>query len=480
MKHRIVGVRVILVVLFVLLTLEATAVAKGRVWVEPSPKDRKAYINPEYNKALARLAQDSMSAVVSITTSQTMKTFRGRDPFDFFFNLPKRRGSIREGMGSGFLIHPDGYILTNNHVIENTDEIMVKFLDGQELPAEVVGSDPRTDVALIRVQSKTSLPYLKLGDSDALLVGEMVVAIGNPLGLSHTVTQGIVSQKGRKDIAPSGRNIISNFIQTDASINPGNSGGPLVNIYGEVVGINSAVAQGTGIGFAIPINMVKTLMPQLAKGKITRSWIGVQVQKVNEDLAGSVGLDHAMGAMVVSVIPDSPAAKAGLRPEDVILTFEDKPINDWSDLTWYASTYGAGRTVELKIWRDRREESVRVTLGVMPGEEGTPSSGSNAPSGGGERLEILGLSLRAATASELQESGIEAKEGGVVVEGLKPQSRAARSGVREGDLIRSVNGTPVRSVKAVSRALKDARKGSFIRLLINRRGMALLVAFQAD
>ena len=271
----------------------------GKIWHE-SDNGREPYIDPAVNRSMSALVKATLPAVVSIATEQVIKMRRrgprgrGGEPledfFDFFFNQPFGRQFKSQGMGSGFLINEEGYILTNNHVVENADEITVQLNNHDEYQAKVIGRDERTDMALIKIEAGKSLPYLKLGNSSELEIGDTVVAMGNPFGLSQTVTMGIVSQKGRKDINPSGRRLVANFIQTDASINPGNSGGPLLNIYGEAVGINTAIAQGQGIGFAIPINMSKTLLPQLTNGKIERSWIGIGIQDITPTLAESLGL----------------------------------------------------------------------------------------------------------------------------------------------------------------------------------------------
>jgi serine protease Do len=279
-----------------------------------------------------------------------------------------RRRLIAEGLGTAFVYDPDGLLLTNNHVIEKASEVQVGFFDGRERPAKVVGRDKHTDVAVLRIEEK-GLPSLPLGDSDAIEVGDWVVAIGNPFGLSHTVSAGILSAKGRtredvKGLDPSG---YFNFLQTDASINPGNSGGPLLNLRGEVVGINAAVrANANNIGFAIPINMVKQLLPMLLRdGKIRRSAIGVTVDALNNIEAGRLKRPDRRGAWVKSVLAGGPADKAGLAPDDVIVAFEGKQISDPNELRWLASIAGVSKVATVRVSRGERVFDVKVTLGEL-------------------------------------------------------------------------------------------------------------------
>ncbi len=445
-------------------------------------RDGKAYINPAFNESLVNLSEVAIPTVVSIAVSQSVKLNipSGQDePFNDFFDhffrrqMPNGQPFKRRGVGSGFIINPQGYILTNNHVVEGADEITVRLSDKEEYPGKVIGTDARTDIALIKIEGPKNLPYLKLGDSDALRIGEIVVAVGNPLGLSHTVTQGIVSQKGRKDINPSGKNIYSNFIQTDASINPGNSGGPLLNIYGEVIGINAAIAQGTGIGFAIPINMAKILLPQLLEGKISRSWIGVQVQQVTEELADSLGMKRPLGALVVSVVPDGPAAKAGVEPEDVILEFNGKKIEDWSDITWYASTAGVGSQASLKIWRGGKVIKKSLLLAAMPDGEQVASNTDK------EQVEskLMGLTVENPSSRQLKKSGIGDGKG-VVITSLERTSAAVLAGLMPGDIIRKINRNIIKDKKDFEKVSKKMKQGRVVRMLISRNGNALFVAFR--
>ncbi len=291
----------------------------------------------------------------------------------FFRPPPTER--IQRSLGTGFLIDAEGTIVTNHHVIERAEAIRVQINDRREMEATVAGSDERTDIALLRIKSGdaplTGLAAAPLGDSDRLQVGDWVLAIGNPFGLSHTVTFGIVSAKGRtsRDVPldPAG---YYNFIQTDASINPGNSGGPLIDMNGQVVGVNTAIqASGQGISFAIPINMVKTILPQLRQsGRVERSWMGIQIDSLNANSAAAVGLRNSRGALVVSVTPEGPAARAGMRLHDVILEFDGHSIQDASELPWLASTAGVGHVATLRVFRDRTERTMRLTLARMRDE----------------------------------------------------------------------------------------------------------------
>ncbi|MCC6553887.1 MAG: trypsin-like peptidase domain-containing protein [Polyangiaceae bacterium] len=286
-----------------------------------------------------------------------------------------RRRTVSEGLGTAFVYDPEGFLLTNNHVIEDATDIVVSFVDGRDIKATVVGRDKHTDLAVLRVEEK-ALPALPLGDSDLIEVGDWVVAIGNPFGLSHTVSAGILSAKGRtrddvKGLDPSG---YFNFLQTDASINPGNSGGPLLNLKGEVVGINAAVrANANNIGFAIPINMVRQLLPMLLRdGKIRRSAIGVVVDPLNLIEAGRLKRPDRKGAWVKSVLPGGPAERAGVAPDDVILAFDGKTVSDPNELRWLASIAGVNKVVSLRIARMDRVFEVRVTLGELPDQGDEP------------------------------------------------------------------------------------------------------------
>jgi serine protease Do len=449
----------------------------GNIWHDADGR-HTPYINPDFNANMTRLIKDTLPGVVSIATSASLKwRNQGNDPFHFFFRQFGPNGPQpfkQQGMGSGFLINANGYILTNNHVVEDADEIIVQLHDGDEFKATVVGRDPRVDLALIKIEAGRPLPYLVLGDSDKLDIGHMVIAMGNPFGLSFTVTQGIVSQRGRKDINPSGRRMYSNFIQTDASINPGNSGGPLLNIYGEVIGINTAIAQGNGIGFAIPVNMAKQLLPQLATGKVERSWLGVSIQEINGQLAESLGLKNTEGVLISDVVEGGPAHKAGVIAEDVILAFNGQKIQGPNDLWWMASTSGVGADVELSIWRDKEMVTLRVKLAALPDS----LSDGRALGTNTKEPDSTFSGLRFANPSREQFKSADISDGrGVIVTDVDPGSSAALAGVRPGDIIRKINATHVRDAAHFKKTTSRIPNGATVRLLVNRNQMALFVAF---
>ncbi len=331
-----------------------------------------------FPQSFADLAEKVKPAVVNISTEKTVRIpgspfrhFFGPDesPFGDFFNrffgdIPDRELK-QQSLGSGFIIDKDGYIITNNHVVEGADEIKVKLADGREFKAKVIGRDSKTDLALIKISSVfKNLPTLSLGDSDKVRVGDWVLAIGNPFGLEHTVTQGIISASGRAI----GAGPYDNFLQTDAPINPGNSGGPLVNLKGEVIGINTAIiAGGQGIGFAIPSNMAKSVISQLKeKGRVTRGWIGVSIQSLTPEIAYVVGLKEPKGALVADVVPGGPADYAGIRRGDIIISFDGKTIKDISDLPKIVAQTDIGKMVEMKIIRQGKELTINIKVGEMP------------------------------------------------------------------------------------------------------------------
>jgi len=386
--------------------------------------------------------------------------FGGRSPFDDFFgpfsedNQP--RGFEQRGVGSGFVMSRDGYILTNNHVIEGADKIKVKFADGKECAANVVGRDPKTDLALIKIDGATSLHPLKLGNSEGLKVGSWVVAIGSPFGLEQTVTVGIVSAKGR--VIGSGP--YDNFIQTDASINPGNSGGPLVNMNGEVVGINTAIIPNAqGIGFAIPVNMATEIVPQLQKnGHVTRGWLGVSIQDVTPELAKSFGLDKNKGALVAEVIKASPAEKAGIEQGDIILALNGKEIAESKELSRMMAVTPVGDKITLEVLRNGKTITCRVSAGEMQEKE---VASLDTPD------KSLGLTVQDITPDIAQELGLE-KAGGVVVAGVEPGSPASDAGIQPGDVIQGVNQKPVKNVDDFAAKIANAGKQDNVLLLIKR------------
>jgi serine protease Do len=429
------------------------------------------------------LAKKMKPVVVNISTTQVSEAhgtqefgnpFGEEDPFnDFwrrFFGGPVPRGPQRQrSLGSGFIIDGDGSILTNNHVVENAQKIVVKLADDQEYEAKVVGRDAKTDIAVIKINAKTTLAAAPLGDSERLEVGEWVVAIGNPFGLDSTVTSGIVSAKGRHI----GQGPYDNFIQTDASINPGNSGGPLINLRGEVIGINTAIfsRSGTniGIGFAIPVNLVKELLPQLrGKGKVTRGYLGVLIQKVTPDIAESLGMEKGYGALVANVSKDGPAEKAGVKVGDVIVEFDGKEIKDSGDLPIIVARTAVDKKVRMKVLRDKKEVALTVSVGELKEEE----VAATVPEKG-----ELGMTVQRLTPQIAESLGLE-KADGVVVTAVEPGSAADEAGIRRGDVIVEIDRKPIRSLDEYKKSIAGIRKGKGVLFLVRRGESTLFLALK--
>ncbi len=430
------------------------------------------------------LAKKLKPTVVNIGTERKPKQQRrqqarpfgnspfGNDPFqdffDRFFDEQRPQGRAQKSLGSGFVISADGYILTNNHVVDGADEIKVKFDNGKELKGELKGSDAKLDLALIKVTTDEKLSVAVLGDSDEIEVGEWVMAIGNPFGLSETVTAGIVSAKGR--VIGSGP--YDDFIQTDASINPGNSGGPLFNAKGEVIGINTAIiAGGQGIGFAIPVNMAKSIISQLKdKGKVTRGWIGVSIQPVTKDLADSFGLPAERGALVSEVNPDSPAEKGGVKSGDIIIIFDGKTIKEMNDLPRLVAATAAGSSVKVKVIREGKEETLTLVIEKMKDGEENSSA---------DNQDKLGLSVKDLT-KELAAT-LQIKEiSGVVVADVKPDSLAMSAGIQRGDIIKEVNGARVAKVEEYEKAIASVKKDKVLRLLVKHGDSSRYLAIKME
>ena len=446
----------------------------GGLWSEHSRSTTPLAQVPDFSVLAERL----VPAVVSIQVEQArpMRRRGGSDPYEFFFG-PFGDMPPSKGIGTGFVIKSDGLILTNNHVVEGADSIEVTFVqaDGSEktLAAKVLGTAPEYDVALIQTHEDARAAIAYLGDSDRMKIGDWVMAIGNPFGLSHSVSVGIVSAKGRREIAPSGRSGLYDFIQTDASINPGNSGGPLINMKGEVIGINTAInAAGAGIGFAIPINMVKTLITDLKeKGHYTRSWMGIRIQPLTDDLADSFGRKNAEGALVADIVPNSPAAKAGLKPDDIVLSFDGKAVRASTDLPLYAGMTGVGRKVPVEIWRSGRSKRLYVTMEAYPDDETRVAEESS------DNSEGLGLTV-ADVDSELRRRFRLHESTGVIIKAVDRGGVAARAGLMPGDLIIQFNGKDVRRARDFAKAVRGTAAGKILRMKISRGGNHLLVALR--
>ena len=423
------------------------------------------------------LAEQLKPAVVNIGTAKTVKPKApiypgpqgpGGDMFEEFFerffrNAPQSPHKQRS-LGSGFIISQDGYILTNDHVVDGADEIKVKLSDGREFTGEIRGLDPKLDLALIKIDAGEDLPVARLGDSEEIKVGEWVMAIGNPFGLEQTVTVGIVSAKGRVI----GAGPYDDFIQTDASINPGNSGGPLFNMQGEVIGINTAiVAQGQGIGFAIPVNMAKQIIPQLRdEGRVTRGWLGVTVQALNKELADSFDLDTTHGALVNEVIKDSPADKAGLKRGDIIVEYDGKQVDELNDLPRLVAATPVDETVKVKVFRDGKERTIKVKIGRL--DDGEVALAADEEETGG----ALGITVANVTPELVERYSLEGDQG-VLITRIDPEGPAAEANLRVGDLVIEADGKEVGSVREFEELVGKMKSGKVLRLLIQRRAALL-------
>jgi serine protease Do len=385
------------------------------------------------------------------------RDFFGDDFFERFFGqIPRERK--QRSLGSGVIIDPQkGYILTNNHVIAGADEITVRLDDGKEYNADVVGRDPKTDLALIRTKVALDVEVgAPLGDSDKTEIGEWVMAIGNPFGLERTVTVGILSAKGRVI----GAGPYDDFLQTDAAINPGNSGGPLFNMKGEVIGINTAiVASGQGIGFAIPINMAKELLPQLEKGKVTRGWLGVSIQEVTDDIAKSFKLKDAKGALVAEVMEGTPAQQGGMERGDIIISFDGKEVETPNELQRIVANTPPDKKVKAKVIRDGKIETLTVKVGTMPEEITETEKGITTD---------LGLTVQTLTPDLAEQFNWSREEKGVLITGVDPSGAGAEVGLRRGDLIKEIDRQNVESTEDYSRILEKAKKGESVLFLIKR------------
>ncbi|MFH1017987.1 MAG: Do family serine endopeptidase [Pseudomonadota bacterium] len=469
---------------------------------EPSTEAKKGelpFTVPWKGQALAadtfiKIARTADLAVVNISTTKTFKRARSPRPFfsqpepfgdpfggdffrRFFGEMPDTPEYEQRSLGSGFVLTEDGYVATNNHVVEKADEIKVTIGKDQEYKATLVGADPKTDVALLKIKPKERLQTLALGDSDQLQVGEIVMAIGNPFGLSHTVTQGIVSAKERAI----GFGQYDNFIQTDASINPGNSGGPLLNLKAEVVGINAAiVASGQGIGFAIPINLAKNILMQIKDtGKVTRGWLGVYIQQVDMDLAKSLGLKERRGALVSNVQSGSPAEQAGIKRGDVIVKFGEKEIADFNELPRFVAVTPIGTKVRVEILREGKKVVVEPTIKELkPEKEEAQAEGGGEDEAQPSKEDLLGLSVGNLTPQISRQLQLEPEVKGVFVANVKANAAAADKGIQRGDMIVEVNKHKVSDVDEYRKYTKSLKKGDTVLLLLRRGGGAtLFVAF---
>jgi len=438
--------------------------------------------------SFAGLAAKQAHVAVNISTTKTIKSVQRLSPFqsrefkDFFGDEFFRHffGEIPEGkmkqrsLGSGVVVSGDGYILTNNHVVADADEILVTLSDKKKYEAKVIGKDPKSDLALIKIKTENTIPAARLGDSDKLMVGDWVVAIGNPFGLGTTVTAGIVSAKGRVI----GAGPYDNFIQTDASINPGNSGGPLFNLDGEVIGINTAIVApsggNVGIGFAIPINMAKSVMPQLKeRGKVIRGWLGVSIQVVTQEIKEKFGLKTEEGALIGEITKDSPADKGGLKRGDVIISFDDKKVKVMKSLPAMVAETPVGKEVEILIIRKGKEKRLTVKIGEL--KEETKTAVAITP----EIEKAFGLSVQELT-PELAESLALKGEKGVVISGINKGSPASDAGLQRGDLIQEIEHEPIENLSDYKRIMKGSSSKKQILIVIKHRGHSRYVVLKKD
>ena len=435
--------------------------------------------------AFSDVAEAALPSVVTVIASKDIdvRDFQGGpfgpDMFRFFLE-PHGRGPGKgrrepqghpksQGIGSGVIVRKDGTVLTNNHVVAEADELKVRLSDGRTLPAKVVGTDERADLAVLRIEAKEEFPAARLGDSDRLRVGEWVLCIGSPMSveLGHTVTAGIVSAKGRSSV---GLADYEDYIQTDAAINPGNSGGPMLNLDGEVVGVNTAISSRSGgnegIGFAVPSSMAKVIMDQLIEhGKVVRGWLGVMIQNVGQDLAEAMELPDTRGAVVGEVVEDGPAAKAGLKPGDVIRSVAGRAAVDVAEVRNRIALTAPGTDLALGVLRDGEERTVHVTIGELVGD-----GGRAVPSGGGSTggVERLGLKLRS----------VDSPISGVRIEEVDPAGAAAKAGLVVGDVIVEVGREAVTKPEEVQTRLAATAPGKTALLRVNRAGGSLFVALR--
>jgi serine protease Do len=437
---------------------------------------------PMVPENFSTLAKDVSPAVVNIRVEKTVKSgptqwgqFEGqpfsgderyKDYFDHFFGGRMPREFKQSGLGTGFIIDKHGLIVTNNHVVADADKIKVVLKDKREFDAQIVGRDPQTDLALIKIDAKEDLPTVRLGSSAKLQVGEWVVAIGSPFGLEQTVTAGIVSAKGR--VIGSGP--YDDFIQTDASINPGNSGGPLINMNGEVVGINTAIiAGGQGIGFAIPIDLANHIIAQLkTNGQVTRGWLGITIQDLNSDLAKYYGVKDQTGVLVAEVIPGDPADQAGIKPHDIIVDLNGAKVTSSHELTAAAAALTVGDNATVTLWRDGKPMTLDVKVGKRPL---TLAAAETPPQ---EKETEFGIQVTDLTPQMARQFNLT-DDRGVVVVGVKADSKAQNAGIQTGDLIKEVNRQPVESASEFKQLVDRQNKAQGLDLLVKRMNAGYLV-----
>lgn len=444
--------------------------------VSDSPADRPLLTLRDFSNAMVQIAENANPTVVTVFTERTMRV-RQFDPFADFFGRgrPQEREYRQSGQGSGVIVSSDGYILTNNHVIQNADTVNVRMMNNRVFPARVLGADPETDIAVLKIDAR-DLPSIALGNSDDLRVGEWILAIGSPLAenLAHTVTSGIVSAKGRSGV---GLLDYEDFIQTDAAINPGNSGGALINLDGELVGINTAIASRSGgfqgIGFAIPINMARNIMRSIIEhGRVVRTYVGVRIQNIDENIARAFNLSSPEGVLVASVEEGSPAERGGLKDGDVIIEADNRRVNNVGQFRGYIASKAAGDRIRLKVIRDDREMTLTITVSEMPAEEALARAGSRG------LMDRTGFAVSELTNEQIRELGIQQNIRGVLVSEIDEESAAFRNNLRKNDVIVGVNRRPVRTIQEYNQLVGSVEPGQVVLLQVVRGRTSSFVAFE--
>jgi serine protease Do len=486
------------------LGLGASLALSPLVWAENPPASQPAASAVIPQQSFAPLVKRVLPAVVNISVTEKgggtamadrlPESFRGSPFEDFlrrffdehgrlpgpFSEEPDEPGGIKRiALGSGFIIDPSGLIVTNAHVVGEAARVEVVLQDNSKFPARILGRDKRTDIAVLKIKADKPLPYVAFGDSSAAQIGDWVIAVGNPFGLGGSVTTGIISARGRDIHAGQ----FDDFLQIDAPINRGNSGGPTFNLNGEVIGINTAIYSpnggSVGIGFAVPSNVAKSVVEQLKSGgKVSRGWLGVQIQEVTPAIAASLGLNGANGALVAAVTPNSPAARAGLKQGDVILSFNGADIKQMRDLPRAVSAAPAGSNASLTVWRNGQSSERHVTLGEAPDNPRLASAGDE--SSRDERAAALGLHFSALTNDLRRELRVGRDVHGVVITGIDDNSPAASLGLSRGDVLVSINQQPVGSPEEAARKLAEIAKSprKNVLLLLNRHGIAQYVGVE--
>lgn len=473
-------------VLLVIGILSLTGTHAG--WLDKSQEPVSIEKEPLTTTTFQEIARNASESVVNISTTTVVKPrqYRGRrpqTPFDEFFGdeffryffEPQTRPRKLQSLGSGVIIDPEGYILTNNHVIEDVDQITITLLNGDTLEAEVIGTDAETDVALIKVTSDALLNAIPIGNSEIMTAGDWVMAIGNPFGFGHTVTVGVISATRRSMVMPRDELPYQDFIQTDASINPGNSGGPLLDVHGRLIGINTVIAsrtgQSAGIGFAIPINMIKPLLRDLKeKGSVTRGWMGATIQTVNSNLAEAMDLETTKGALVAEIVEDGPADKAGIQTGDVIITFNGYSIRDSQHLSQIVAATAVDDVVAVELIRDGKTKTLKLTVGMRPGDV------FNMKTQSGDVLNF-GMTVQNITDEIARQLQLESSDG-VLISDVEPGGSADRAGLRRGDIILEINRKAVKNLDDYRAVIRDLNSDEGAVLYIQRGNSRIFIALK--